>query len=327
MLLFGKHTDAQSGEFVEVDQFVFDVPDATYGTEMSLVSTVTAAVSEPGRARVVVLHEPDGAAIAGENLLSHSAAFDDAAWTLTGTTVTVDAAADPNSGTSADTLVEDTANTTHAVSRLPTIEAGALHTLSVHAKAAGRTELRLTWGDSGSVNFGYATFDLAAGTFGATSLGGAASDYSAAIEDLGSGWYRCLLTGMIDSSTTQGRASFNLSSGGSISYLGDGASGVHLWGAQLEKSPAIGPYTATGAAATGSGFVPKRDIAISASRDSGTTWSAGPAEDQGTHDGGVAVLSASMDLSGQPSGTAMRWKVETPSKAKQKIHGVSLQWS
>jgi hypothetical protein len=39
------------------------------------------------------------------------------------------------------------------------------------------------------------------------------------------------------------------------------------------------------------------------------------------------ILTGSADISGQPSGTSMKYKIETLNTKEQKIHAVALQWS
>jgi len=50
----------------------------------------------------------------------------------------------------------------------------------------------------------------------------------------------------------------------------------------------------------------------------------------GDYESGKKLFSGSVDISGQPAGTSMKYKVETLNQSASKetrIHGVSLQWS
>ncbi len=72
------------------------------------------------------------------------------------------------------------------------------------------------------------------------------------------------------------------------------------------------------------------DLKAYASRDDGTTWTQLTLESQGST-GAHTILSAhDLDISGQPSGTDMRYKITTHNQSVTKetrIHAVSLGWS
>ena len=69
------------------------------------------------------------------------------------------------------------------------------------------------------------------------------------------------------------------------------------------------------------------DLIASISRDGGTTFTTATLSDSGyvTGSSGQRILTGSATISGQPSGTSMRWKLALANNAS-KIHGVSLQW-
>jgi len=70
------------------------------------------------------------------------------------------------------------------------------------------------------------------------------------------------------------------------------------------------------------------DIIASVSRDSGVTYSNATLSDSGyvTGSSGQRILTGQADISGQPSGQSMRWKLALANNTV-KIHGVALQWS
>jgi hypothetical protein len=70
------------------------------------------------------------------------------------------------------------------------------------------------------------------------------------------------------------------------------------------------------------------DIIASVSRDAGVTFTAATLADSGyvTGSSGQRILTGQADISGQPSGQSMRWKLALANNTV-KIHGVSLQWS
>ncbi|MBI2235779.1 MAG: discoidin domain-containing protein [Magnetospirillum sp.] len=69
------------------------------------------------------------------------------------------------------------------------------------------------------------------------------------------------------------------------------------------------------------------DVVFKVSRDGGTTWTAVAMADFGPGPvSGSRVLKGSADLSGQPSGTSLKWKVETANAKEQQLHGIWMQW-
>jgi hypothetical protein len=74
------------------------------------------------------------------NLLTYSSEFDNAIWVKGNTTVTANATIAPDGDTSADKLVENTANTTHSVNEIAISSAtvGSIYTFSIYIKAAER---------------------------------------------------------------------------------------------------------------------------------------------------------------------------------------------
>ena len=83
-------------------------------------------------------------------------------------------------------------------------------------------------------------------------------------------------------------------------------------------------YTSTGSATLNT------DIKAYASRDGGTTYTQVTLASQGTIETNHRLLSGSVDVSGQPSGSSMRYKVETLNQSATKetrIYGTSLAWA
>jgi hypothetical protein len=71
---------------------------------------------------------------------------------------------------------------------------------------------------------------------------------------------------------------------------------------------------------------PNTDFTVEASRDAGTTWTAGTLA-LATSLGAAEILTCTADISAQPAGTSMRWRVKFLNTLSQRLHGVGLQWS
>lgn len=69
------------------------------------------------------------------------------------------------------------------------------------------------------------------------------------------------------------------------------------------------------------------DLTVEVSRDGGTTWTAGTLVDEGDYASGVRILAVNgIDISAQPSGTTMKYRIKSLNNKDLKIHGVSLSW-
>ena len=71
---------------------------------------------------------------------------------------------------------------------------------------------------------------------------------------------------------------------------------------------------------------PNTDFTVEASRDAGTTWTAGTLA-LGATLGAAEILTCSIDISAQPAGTSMRWRFKFLNTLSQRLRGVGLQWS
>lgn len=68
------------------------------------------------------------------------------------------------------------------------------------------------------------------------------------------------------------------------------------------------------------------DLKAYVSRDGGTTWTEVTLVDEGDYESNKRILIGMIDISGQPAGTSMLWKVETLNNKDLKIYGISLLW-
>lgn len=153
-----------------------------------------------------------------------------ARWNLTNASVTANADTSPDGTTTADKLIENNLSGVHRVfSHTIGTTAATPYTVSVFAKAAERNLLAIEL--RAAVSLATFTFNLTTG--GVT---GSATGCTTRMEPLKNGWYRCSV--MADSTVTttgSGMALFYIIETANNSYVGNGTSGLLLWGAQFEE--------------------------------------------------------------------------------------------
>ena len=139
----------------------------------------------------------------------------------------------PSGGNNVEKFTLSSANEQHYVGNHNHISASSgTSTYSIFAKGSGHNLIRLRMANtSGSFS---CDFNLSTGQKQVTS--GADSSVIGAIESMGNGWYRCSMT--YASEKTNPYASVFLINAMdaplSNSFLGDGTSGVYVWGSQYE---------------------------------------------------------------------------------------------
>lgn len=160
------------------------------------------------------------------NMLTYSGDQTNAAWITATSSVAASAVTSPTGNLDAYKITEDsTAGVRHDVYNSFTATAAA-YTASVYAKAGERNWLFLRFAISGT--FEGAWFNLSTGAVGTTSAG-----YTAGIEDVGNGWYRCYVTKTATAATWFVDLML-ADADGSYTYNGDGSSGLHVWLPQAE---------------------------------------------------------------------------------------------
>jgi hypothetical protein len=218
---------------------------ATYWDEDGLLAT--AAIDVPRYQFNPITHDPEGLLVesAATNICQRSEELDNAYWTKTRSTITPDATVAPTGANTMDKLVEDTSNNTHLMVRAHTVSANTQYVMSFFVKAAERTRLFAQWSTAGETTGIQLRVNTADGTITTTPYGTATNAVSG-IEDVGNGIYRCWVGGVADASSTSLDAQFVLlDAAGNLSYLGNGASGLYIWGIQVELGSSPSSYIPT----------------------------------------------------------------------------------
>lgn len=175
------------------------------------------------------------------NRIVASSAMGTSPWSTDNATLAVDTVLGPDGLTSADTLTEGSSADLHTLYQdYITYTASQPHTLSVFAKSNGRERIQLVLPSLAFGTVHSAVFDLTDGTVGFTE-----GTVSTSIQALPDGWYRCAVTA---TATTGGETSAHIrlrDTGETSDYTGNGTSGVHLWGAQLEQGAGVSSYIPT----------------------------------------------------------------------------------
>jgi hypothetical protein len=164
------------------------------------------------------------------NLLTKTEQFDDAAWNKVGSTISANTAIAPDGTLTADKIVESALNERHAVSSVANIAVpGTLNTFSIRAKAGERSRLRFSMAGTG--NGDWAWFDLLAVT--ATVGSNTANGLTCSITADAQGFY-VLTVNMTPANAANniwGMLSNDVTPSRLAGYLGDGTSGLFVWGA------------------------------------------------------------------------------------------------
>jgi hypothetical protein len=163
---------------------------------------------------------------APNNLVTYSEQFDNAAWTKTNSTITANATTAPDGTLTADKHIPNAGATMGVgasetrVFQSPSATIGVNYVYSMYAKAGEYDEVQFALIATPTVT---AKFSLTLGTV----LNGT----NAIITPVGDGWYRCSFTA---TSGVTGALAIRWSASSSTVSVGDGTSGIFVWGSQFE---------------------------------------------------------------------------------------------
>lgn len=182
---------------------------------------------------------------AGTNFLLQSQSVD-TSWTLSGSTISANAAAAPDGTTTADKIVESSGGTFHLIRQdTALLSIGRVHTFSTYLQAAGRGFSRIQFTDTTESNGCYVDVNLSTGATGTVTAIGTGASQTVTVTTVGS-YYRVALSCSISTTAATGRAQILLASAlGTVNFSGDGSSGVYTWGNQVEPFSTASQYAVT----------------------------------------------------------------------------------
>lgn len=231
---------ADTGTFtinsISVKEVLFDQPDGTLTLFNHPTNIPRIEYDAAGNVKGLLIEE------ARTNLVTHS--IPDTNWSPIRASITenISGVIAPDGSQTVSKGIESVDNGSHRIDLVVTLTDAATYTYSVFAKAAERSMIAMEIGQ-GSISSNYARFNLSTGIVAAE-----VGTVSSTIEDFGDGWYRCSVTA---AAGTTDRVLIGIWDGSTQSYIGDGTSGVYLWGAQLEAGSFPTSYIPTsGATAT-----------------------------------------------------------------------------
>ena len=185
------------------------------------------------------------------NLLEQSETFDTASWPKLECSITANSTNSPIGTLTADSLIESNTNSRHMIYRAFTSVVGQSYSLSVYCKQSTRryANINLKTSSTASPRFS-ALFDLQTGLNVSTSAVGSPTGTSFDIVSFPNGWYRISISMNATSTSTEYEISTSNSTTPSLAegtpaYLGDGTSGIYIWGAQLNIGSTAKPYFPT----------------------------------------------------------------------------------
>ena len=189
------------------------------------------------RPTVGTYYDGQTVAKAEENLFLRSQEFDNASWNKIRLTVTTNNTTAPDGTNTAEETIQASGQTLNGVVfQTTTGVIGQTYSASAFAKANTKNYAFVFIQDGATLRG--ANFDLTSGTVGTIESGVTASIVSEV-----DGWYRCIVTRTISTSTVLSSGVYHRDTDNSTTVVDSG--GIYLWGAQLEQRDTVTAYTPT----------------------------------------------------------------------------------
>ena len=168
---------------------------------------------------------------ASTNLVTYSEDFSNSYWVKTGLLAPTSGFISPDGTANASKLVENTSSGNHFITRgvVASLGSAANYALSFYIKKGERSKITASIANSGNY---FVNFDLEDVT--ATIVG--AEIQEATIKEIGNDWFYCTILSEIQIGITPSARIYLADDSFSISYQGDGTSGLYIWGAMLEEN-------------------------------------------------------------------------------------------
>lgn len=165
---------------------------------------------------------------APHNLVTYSEQFDNLDWGRFRSSVSANVITAPDGNLTADKIIPTTASGSHGVLQ----DAGVLPcTVTVSLQAGGYDFVAIGFNNDTPAVTTDSVFDIANGT-----LVSSGSDVAShLITDKGGGWYEITASSSASATFSALRVSV-MSSSTDVTFVGDGTSGIYLWGAHLYRS-------------------------------------------------------------------------------------------
>jgi hypothetical protein len=167
------------------------------------------------------------------NLALYSEQFDNASWTKTALTITANSTTAPDGNATADTIVGDGSLSSKSIIQTgQTLTIGTTYTTTIYAKKNTNNFIQIVGTTNVYASGTFANYDLNSGVVGSTGGVGVV----ASIQNVGNGWYRCVMTAPAVSTSSTNTIIYQLiASATSVRAESNTlTTSVYLWGAQLE---------------------------------------------------------------------------------------------